>query len=356
MKIGIIGLGTQGVLHAEILDRMGQTVTGVDINSERRQRFEHQFDTDAYETPADLFDTDVDAIWITTPNKFCETAAITAFDRGYDVFIEKPLAHSVESATAIASTARSTDRFGMVGYPDIYFNSVRKVKDLMESGYFGDISHIEARYVRQRGIPRRGSWFTNKELAGGGVLLDLGSNVLALIRHLLDDPKYDKILGVTRKEFGHRRDYQPIDWGDNVNRSFTVEDSATVLLCTADGRSVSIEVAWATNSATKYEYHIRGTDGGASLDLTDASHVAHVTHEGDEHLTLYEGDSDESRHSIDVASGSSYNNQFTTFLDALESGTAPDQNTIEDALAVQHTVRDVYEASVEHDIRSMKGA
>lgn len=353
MEIGIIGLGTQGVLHAEILDRMGQSVTGVDVSADRRERFERQFGSVTYECPADMFDDGVDAVCVTTPNKFRETAATTAFERGYDVFIEKPLAHSVESAKTIASAARSAEGFCMVGYPDVFFDSIRYLRDRIASGYFGDVSHVEARYVRQRGIPRRGSWFTNKDLAGGGALLDLGSNVLAVAAHLLEDPEYVEVMGVTRKEFGHRRDYRPIDY-DNVNRSFTVEDSATALLCTDDGRSVSIEVAWATNSATKHEYHVRGTDAGATLDLTDASHVADVTPDGDERLTLYSDETDESGRPVDLDPGSSYNNQFETFLDAVRSGVPPELNTIDDALAVQRTVADVYDASVERDTRPVQ--
>lgn len=352
MEIGVIGLETQGYLHAEILDRMGHDVRGVDINLDHREQFAEEFETVAYEQPSELFEAGVDAVWVTAPNRFCERPAVEAFDRGLDVFIEKPLAHSVESARAIRDAAASSSGIGMVGYPDLFFNSIEFLKQRIDSGYFGEVYHIEARNIRRQGIPRLGSWFTNAKLAGGGALLDIGSNVVALVDYLMDAPTYTDRHGVTRQAFGHRSDYwHDDDLDEQVTQAFTVDDSASVQLCSDDGCSVSIEVAWATNSPTVHEYYIRGTEAGAYLNLTDANRVEHHQSPETERLTLYTNRASEDGRGQDQAvsidAEAAYNQQFERFLDATRTGEQPEINTIEDGFRVQRTIEQIYDASRE---------
>jgi predicted dehydrogenase len=352
MEIGVIGLETQGHLHAEILDRMGHDVRGVDINLDNRERFADQFDTVTYENPSALFEAGVDAVWVTAPNKFSERPAVQAFERGLDVFVEKPLAHSVESARAVRDAAASSSGLGMVGYPDLFFNSVEALKERIDSGYFGEVYHVEARNVRREGIPQIGSWFTNAELAGGGALLDIGSNVVALVDYLLDSPTYADLQGVTRQAFGHRPDYWEADPEEHVTQAFTVDDSASAHLCTDDGRSVSLEIAWAANRPTVHEYYVQGTEAGAYLDLTDGNRVDHYESPAVERLVLYpsgtaDGDGQGDEVDVDVVPDAAYNRQFAHFFDAIDRGEPPAINTIADGFRVQGVIDRIYDTSAE---------
>ena len=108
MKIGIVGLGAHGLNHAAVLDRLGYTLVGVDADLSARDRFESQFDADSLDSPDALTD-DVEAVVVATPNKFHEPAAVDALEAGFDVLIEKPIAHTLESAERIAQTARNTE-------------------------------------------------------------------------------------------------------------------------------------------------------------------------------------------------------------------------------------------------------
>jgi predicted dehydrogenase len=349
MEIGIVGLETQGNLHAEILDQMGHDVVGVDITLEHRDRFAEQFDTETYERPAALFERGVDAVWVTAPNKFCERPAVDAFEAGLDVFVEKPLAHTLDSARAIYEAARESSGIGMVGYPDLFFNSVDALKRRIDEGYFGDIYHVEATHIRRQGIPEIGSWFTNEDLAGGGALLDLGSNVVALLDYLVDDPTYTDAQGVTRQAFGHQSDYWDGNLEESGTRAFTVDDSASVQLRAERGFSASIEVAWAANRPTVHEYHVYGTKAGAYLNLTGANRVAHHQSADRERLTLHTNrgpeDEDVEDAEIDVVPEAAYNQQFERFLEAVRTGQQPSINTIEDGYRVQQTIETIYEES-----------
>lgn len=105
IEIGIVGLGTHGANHAEILADLGHEVVGVDADPQTRREFQGRYDATTYESLPDLFGTDIGAVVMTTPIKFHEPTAMEAFDADIDVFVEKPLAHSLESAERIAAMA-----------------------------------------------------------------------------------------------------------------------------------------------------------------------------------------------------------------------------------------------------------
>ncbi|WP_323174867.1 Gfo/Idh/MocA family oxidoreductase, partial [Natrialba sp. PRR66] len=86
-----------------------------------------------------------------------EEYATDALDAGLDVLLEKPLAHSIESAKRIVEAANAADGFCMAGFNNRYANPVEVIKGHQRNGRFGDIRHIEANYIRRRGIPGRGS-------------------------------------------------------------------------------------------------------------------------------------------------------------------------------------------------------
>jgi len=56
-----------------------------------------------------------------------------------------------------------------VGFNERYSNGVNVIMSHQSDGFFGDIYHVDAHYIRRRGIPI-GSWFTESDIAGGGAL------------------------------------------------------------------------------------------------------------------------------------------------------------------------------------------
>lgn len=156
LDIGVVGLGTHGLNRAQTLVDFDQRVYGSDTSSEARRRFERRFDGAHFESPTELFEEDLDAIVITTPNKFHEPVATTAMERGIDVFTEKPLAHTLKSAERIAATAEETGQTCMVGFQSRFLNVCKILKWYIERGFFGEITHVQAAYMRRRGVPGRG--------------------------------------------------------------------------------------------------------------------------------------------------------------------------------------------------------
>jgi predicted dehydrogenase len=341
VAVGIVGLGGIGNHHASKLSGRGANlVGGMDIDANARRRFHEEFGVHAYESEAALYE-ECDAVLITTPNRFHEQYATSALEAGLDVLLEKPLAHTVESAERIAAAARDAEGFCMVGFNNRFAEPVQVIKSYQDEGRFGETTHVEANYVRRRGVPGRGSWFTSSEVAGGGALIDIGVHAVDLALYFLDHPEIVEVSGETRSEFGKRDDYTFVHmWGDDSGADgFDVEDSASAFIRAADGNTVSLEVAWATNRPTNDDFVIRGTEAGATFDR------------GSNELTIHEASAfDDDHHhlsdtEVETREGDSHGAEQAAFLDAVAASEAPEMNTVDEALSVQRVIDAIYRSS-----------
>ncbi|WP_049925495.1 Gfo/Idh/MocA family protein [Halopiger goleimassiliensis] len=342
--IGVVGLGGMGTLHARRLQELGaDVVAGADLVETQRRRFADEFGATVYETHDELVvDEAVDAVVVTTPNRFHEPIAVAALEAGRDVLVEKPLAHSLESAERIAAVAREAEGVCMVGFHNRHAASMRMFEEHRARGRFGDLTHVEANYVRRRGVPGPGSWFTDPELAGGGALLDIGVHALDLALYALEFPEITEVSGVTRTTFGDRPDYaDPEGFGDNWDaeaETYEVDDSVSAFLRTAEGQTISLEAAWATNREEGMDFRVRGTDAGAQFDI------------GDTDVTILEAGTAGCDHYADVElsgdpSLTGYSTQDQRFLEAITAGAEPETNTLEQALTVQRVIHAIYRSS-----------
>ena len=339
VAVGIVGLGGIGSHHAtKLTERGANLVGGMDIDADARKRFHEEFGIHAYEDESDLYEA-CGAVLITTPNRFHEEYAISALEAGLDVLLEKPLAHTLESAERIAEAAREADGFCMVGFNNRFAEPVQVIKHYQDEGRFGETTHVEANYVRRRGVPGRGSWFTSGEIAGGGSLIDIGVHAIDLALYFLDHPEIVEVSGETRSEFGGRDDYAFVHmWGDDAGpEGFDVDDSASAFIRDADGNTVSLEVAWATNRPQTDEFVVRGTEAGATFDR------------GNDDLTIHEASVGGGHHfsdtSVETREGNSHAAEQATFLEAVAEGEPPAINTVEEGLRVQRVIDAIYRSS-----------
>lgn len=352
MEFGIIGLGTHGSHHARWLGEMGHEVIGVDADPDARTQFHDQFDAPVFDTPAEIYDRDLTAVVVTTPNKFHEPTAVRALNAGFDVLIEKPLAHTLESAERIADAAKEAGNVCAVSFSNKFQTVCRVARSYVADGYLGDITHVRARHVRRRGIPGRGTWYTSNEIAGGGALVDIGANLINLLLYLTGWPELSETMVTTRSDFGRQDDYAYLEmYGDDDQaRMYDVEDSVVGFCEFETGMTATIEIAWAANTPEEHVYTIQGTGGGAQLevpnDLGDITAGADVAND----LHMFETRSTGADHFIDSEVTVPVNNPFeaelTHFLEAVEAGERPALNNIDQALQVQRVIDQLYAASV----------
>ncbi|WP_256549434.1 Gfo/Idh/MocA family protein [Natrinema caseinilyticum] len=351
VRVGVVGLGGMGVQHARSVQSLGHRVVGgADVDSETRERFGEEFGARTYDTHEALYEgEEPNAVIIATPNKFHEPTAVAALERGMNVLIEKPLAHTLESAERIARAERTADGFGMVGFHNRFSPATTAFKEYQANGAFGDVTHVQVDYVRRRGIPGRNSWFTDPEHAGGGALIDIGVHAIDLALYVLGFPRVVEATGISRSEFGWRWKYvdpdrpESSDW-DGDGTSFAVDDSASAFIRTADDRTVSVEVAWAASQTSRNDVVVRGTDGGATFELGgDSLTIHHTSTRGTPHYRTSEITA--------TPQLTPHETQLEMFLEAVATREPPACNTFDQGLMVQKIIDSVYRS--EEDGRSI---
>ena len=340
-QIGIVGLGGIGHYHADLLEEQAaDLVGGVDISGDARRAFSEKYNVSTYEQVDDLLEI-ADALFVTTPNRFHEEYTVKALSAGLDVLLEKPLAHSLDSAQRIVDAAHAAEGFCMVGFNNRFSAPVEVIKQYQQDGRFGELSHIEANYIRRRGIPGRGSWFTSKEVAGGGALIDIGVHAIDLALYFLDFPTITEVSGTARSQFGTREDYAFVEmWGDDIGpQGFDVDDSVSAFIRTDRGQTISLDVAWATNRPTNDEFVLRGTGAGATFDR--ASHELTIYEDskaGRDHLTDAQ---------IETRASDTHKTEQQYFLEHVDADRTPARNTVAEGLAVQKVIDAIYRSSDE---------
>jgi predicted dehydrogenase len=342
-KVGLVGLGNIGEFHADNLEILSEECDvrlggGMDVDPTARGRFETNYGVPTFKDVETLFDA-VDAVIVTTPNRFHEQYAVAALDADCHVLVEKPLAHTVESAERIAAATERADPVCMVGFHNRFANPVQVLAAYVEAGRFGDVTHVEVDYVRRRGIPGLGTWFTDRATAGGGAVLDIGAHGIDLALYLLGFPDLREVTGVTRSEFGIRDDYAYLDmWGQDDGDDFDVEDSASAFVRCRHDVTISLEVAWATNRPQTTDVVICGTEASASLDLDIGDLEIHeVGTAGTTHFTDT---------SVRTTDEDPHLEELRRFVAAIRSDERLTTNTPEQALAVQRLVDGIYRSSV----------
>lgn len=133
-----------------------------------------------------LANPDIQAVSIAVPNFLHVPIGLDAIAAGKHVLIEKPLARTTEEGEKLV---RAAEDAGLV--LGIVLNrrsraDMQALKRHIDRGALGEIYHARAYWNRRAGIPGLGSWFTSKDGAGGGPLIDLGVHVLDMALWLID--------------------------------------------------------------------------------------------------------------------------------------------------------------------------
>ncbi|UPM43703.1 Gfo/Idh/MocA family protein [Halocatena salina] len=341
-SIGIVGLGNIGRYHAEQLSSLTaqldvELVGGMDISPMARDRFEETFGVPTYDDSESLYET-TDSVIITTPNQYHEEYAVGALAADNNVLIEKPVAHTTDSAKRVRESAKKSSGLCMVGFHNRFASPVQVLKQYIHDGRFGEIHHIEAKYIRRRGVPGRGTWFTEEASAGGGALIDIGAHAIDLALYLLGFPRVTEVSGVTRSVFGDRPDYTHLEmWGEHGDGPFDVDDSANAFIRCADNSTISLDVAWAANRTPSTEFVIQGTDAGARFDLSDGE------------LTLFESSPTGAPHfsdtEITTRDENPHRQEQRRFIEAVRGSGPLSVNTVEQGLVVQQVMDATYRSS-----------
>lgn len=241
-----------------------------DIDGERVKRMAETYGVEkTYTDYRELLEKEeLDFVDICTPNVFHSEIAVAALNRGLHVFCEKPDAVSPEEALRMAGAAKESGKVLMAMRNNRFHPATQFMKRYISEGHMGDIYTGRCGWIRRRGIPGKGGWFTTKALSGGGPLIDLGVHFMDVAMWLMGNPKPTAVSGAVYTKFADTglSDSEHSKFGGSGGETFDVEDLASGFIRFENGATLQIEFSWASNIEEETVfYELRGTKAGASF-------------------------------------------------------------------------------------------
>jgi predicted dehydrogenase len=270
LKIGIVGagIGRTHIRSYQLLPNEAQVVALCDVNEARLHETGDEYRIPLrYTDYQEMFASgEVEAVSVCLPNSLHGPVSIAALEAGLHVLCEKPLADTLVAGQGVVEAAATASGKFMICFNRRYRTDIRWMKEMLDAGSLGQVYQVKAGWVRETGIPS--GWFTNKGLAGGGPLIDLGVHMLDAVMWLLDYPQPLTVSGAVQNHFGPRGLKTWVWHRRNATGEFTVEDSATAFIRLAGGISLNLETSWASHARPgQDDFYITlfGTEGTIEL-------------------------------------------------------------------------------------------
>ena len=172
LKIGIIGAGTMGGMHADCYSELpdAEVVAVADARLESAKIVADKYSAIALGSGDEVIAMDeVDIVDICLPTPYHKENVLKAAAAIKHVFCEKPIARNMEDAREMIAACDKAGVKFMVGHVLRYFHEYAAAKRLIDSGSIGKPAMI--RTTRASGQPQGWSnWYGNMEMAGGVVL------------------------------------------------------------------------------------------------------------------------------------------------------------------------------------------
>jgi predicted dehydrogenase len=155
INIGVIGTGGRGTYVASEFAKLGakdgscQIVAVCDVYEKRKRANAEKYNVKGYLDYREVLNReDVDAVIIATPDHWHAPIAIAAMDKGKDVYLEKPMCHTIEQARQLANTVRETKRVLQVGSQTTSGDQWAKAKKAIADGMVGKMIESQGSYHR----------------------------------------------------------------------------------------------------------------------------------------------------------------------------------------------------------------
>jgi predicted dehydrogenase len=260
--VGIIGCGLIGQKRAKALGSGGCLVACADIEVSRAESLAKSTGAKVFRDWRELvWLQGVDVVIVATLHDSLAEITLTAIEAGKHVLVEKPAARTAAELEPVMAAAAKHGVKVHVGFNHRYHRSLRKAKEIVDSGALGELMFIRARYGHGGRIGYDKEWRAKPELSGGGELIDQGPHLIDLSRWFLGE--FAEVQGFAHTYF----------W------DMPVDDNGFMLLKTAK-KQVAFLHASCTEWKNLFSMEIYGKDGKLDLSGLGGSY-------GVEKLTLY---------------------------------------------------------------------
>jgi predicted dehydrogenase len=325
VKTGLVGCGgiTQ-VIHLPTLKKHPDVKLQAlcDLDTPKANVLAEKFNIpNIYEDITDMLNQEeLDVLFILTPNNLHLPMAMLGLEYGLHIFIEKPAGRNGEEVRRIKTQAEKTGKIVMVGMQNRFRADMQALHKFIQAKELGRLFFIKAGWLQAYHRSIKQPWLLNKPISGGGVVLDLGVQMIDLIWWLLGKPVVKSV-----KSFACQ-----------INPNLSLEDFCSVCVNFADNLALSLEISWNFPIASdRFYLEIAGQEGIATLDPLRLQKIMHG-----QVINLSPEIRDSKISSFKLA----YQNEVNHFLDYLSGRTGQLESGIEDALEISRIVDAIYES------------
>ena len=321
-KITLLGTGFIADFYATTLSAMRgrdeiRMVCG--SNMEHAQEFAARHGiprwTDNFDTAVN--DPETDLVIVGLPNYLHKDGVLAAAKAKKAVMCTKPLGRSAAEAMEMLEAVEKAGVFA--GYLEdlVYTPKTLKALDSVKKGALGRVTWTRSREAHPG---PHGGWFLNKELAGGGAIVDMGCHCIEIGRNFIGK---------------NIRPLEVMCWADTQVHPIEAEDNAVGLVRYAGGAVAQFEVSWTFRGGMDLRDEVSGTEGTLWLNHWLRTGIEMFTSAGENGYVAEKAESNRGWLFPvgDEASALGYSHMFVDQLNALEKGTLP-METFYDAYIV----------------------
>lgn len=233
-----------------------------------------------------LNDPDVDVMYVTSANSKHEEHAIAAAHAGKHVLCEKPLAIAAESCKKIITACDQGGVKLMVAHNLRYSGAMKRLNQLIATGDLGNIISADITFTYEA-VKSPRSWVFDRQIAGGGALMDLGVHCIDTLRYLFGS--VCKVEGTITPP-----------WTESA-----IEDSARLTMTFESGAIGNVYCSYTESYSNSLE--VLGTEGKARVERFASPDMdLNITFEGKTDTEL-----------IKVNTGNTYGELITDFSEAI---------------------------------------
>jgi len=281
LQVGFVGFGFIGKVHAYChmnlplfydppplpTTLLGVCTSRPETARRAKERFGFALATDDYRDITE--NPDIDIVHITSPNSFHRDQLLSAMAAGKHIYCEKPLTVSLDEAREVERALLSYRGTHQMCLQNRFFPATMRAKQLVEEGLLGQLLSFRACYLHSGSADPHAplKWKLDRAL-GGGVLLDLGSHVIDLVRHLCGE--FEEVLMESTIAYAERPSVS--DPGRKV--PVEAEDLAVLLVRTISGALGTIEASKiATGTEDELRIEVHGSDGALRFNSMQPNYL-----------------------------------------------------------------------------------
>jgi predicted dehydrogenase len=287
LKVGIIGAGWMGHVHARAYQRLSQhwpdlavrpeLVAVADPSAAAADAFARAHGGTAYADWHELLaDRDIAAVSVTAPNFLHREIGVAVAQAGKHLWIEKPVGLTAADAIAVRDAVHASGVVDCVGFNYRHVPSVARARRVVESGEIGVPTHARVQlltdYAAHPGSPL--SWRYAVDRGGHGVLGDLASHGVDLLRFVLGDISgvmAQTAIHIPKRPIADAQGHYAVLDIDDPSLSFGEvenEDYVVAVLRMANGAlSVCEANRAAVGEQNNYAFEVHGTKGLVRWDF-----------------------------------------------------------------------------------------